>query len=276
MNRPAASGNPPGDMADEGRTFPSSPQPLTFRAADLPRQPIVIHSSGIPSLRRGTLPGNAIGSVAASLARLTTVALFVVAFLLQPTQIPSSSMESTLQVGDLVLMNKQAFADPGHWDWLLPYRAPRVGSLVVFHYPVSPDELLVKRVVAKDGDRIHLRDNVLYRNGAPQPEPYAQYGPAGRSPYRDRFPNLQEADPSAEAAWWIELRGRMTHDELLVPPDRYFVMGDNRNDSQDSRYWGFVRPDQIVGEPLLTYFSVEHEPGQRPRLRRQRIGHVVR
>lgn len=226
--------------------------------------------------RRGTLLVTAFGTVAASMARLTAVALFVITFLVQPTQIPSSSMERTLLVGDLLLVNKQVFAPAGHWRWLLPYRTPHAGSLVVFHYPVDPNELLVKRVVAVPGDRIHLRDNVLYRNGTPQSEPYTQYTSAGRSPYRDRFPNLQEADPSAEAPWWIELRSRIQAGELPVPPDRYFVMGDNRNDSLDSRYWGFVRPEAVVGEPLLTYISISHEPGQRPRLRRERFGHIVR
>ena len=210
------------------------------------------------------------------MARLTTVALFAITFLLQPTQIPSASMEHTLLVGDLLIVNKQVFAPAGHWRWLLPYRTPQDGSLVVFHYPVDPNQLLVKRVVGVAGDTIHLQNNVLYRNGTPQTEPYSQYISAGRAPYRDRFPNLQEADPSAEAPWWIELRSRMNGGELPVPPGLLFVMGDNRNDSLDSRYWGFVRPVAVVGEPLLTYLSISHEPGEPPRLRRERFGHIVR
>ncbi len=210
------------------------------------------------------------------MARLTAVALFVITFLVQPTQIPSSSMEHTLLAGDLLLVNKQVFAPAGHWFWLLPYRTPHDGSLVIFHYPVDPNQLLVKRVVAVAGDRIHLQNNTLYRNGVPQSEPFSQYVPAGRSPYRDRFPNLQEADPSAEAPWWIELRSRMRAGELPVPAGRYFVMGDNRNDSLDSRYWGFVTPEAVVGEPLLTYLSIAHEPGERPSLRRERFGKIIR
>ncbi|GAA3748020.1 signal peptidase I [Terriglobus aquaticus] len=258
------------------KPFAGSPQPLTFRAADLPPHPPAPPPPPVHQRRRGTLLATAFGTVAASLARLTAVALFVITFLVQPTQIPSSSMEQTLLVGDLVLVNKQVFAPAGHWRWLLPYRQPRVGSLVVFHYPVDPDQLVVKRVVAVAGDRIHLRDNTLYRNGEPQAEPYAQYTPAGRSPFRDRFPNLQEADPSAEAPWWIELRSRIRDGELPVPDRSYFVMGDNRNDSLDSRYWGFVHPAAIVGEPLLTYLSIDHQPGQAPHLRRARLGHIVR
>lgn len=265
-----------GRTASPKTAFTTAAQPVTFRAADLPNRSVAPRTPYVPPHRRGTLLGTALGTVAASMARLTVVALFIITFLVQPTQIPSSSMEGTLLVGDLVLVNKQAFAAPGHWGWLLPYRTPHVGSLVVFHYPVDPDQLVVKRVVASAGDRIHLRDNVLYRNGQAQVEPYSQYIPAGRSPFRDRFPNLQEADPSAEAPWWIELRSRIHDSELSVPDGSYFVMGDNRNDSLDSRYWGFVHPAAIVGEPLLTYLSIDHQPGQTPHLRRARLGHIVR
>ena len=277
------SGPPQGEGANRDSpgsdcSFASSPQPLTFRAADRiegPARPPIV--SPVRQIRRrGTLLATAFGTVAASLARLTAVALFVITFLAQPTQIPSSSMEPTLLVGDLLLVNKQVFAPAGPWRWLLPYRTPHAGSLVVFHYPVAPDQLLVKRVVAVGGDRIHLLNNVLYRNGAPQREPWSQYVPAGRSPYRDRFPNLQEADPSAEAPWWIELRSSIRAGELPVPADHFFVMGDNRNDSLDSRYWGFVPVAAIVGEPLVTYVSIAHEPGERPRLRRERFGKVTR
>ncbi len=218
---------------------------------------------------------HALAEVATSLARLTTVALFIVTFLLQPFQIPSGSMERTLLIGDFVLVNKQVFAPAGHWRWLLPYRDPRPQSLVVFHYPVQPDELLVKRIVGIPGDRLHLRDNQLYRNGQPQTEPFAQYRPAGRSSFRDRFPNLQEADPSVEAAWWTELRRRIHAGDLPIPPGRYFAMGDNRNNSQDSRFWGFVPRPNIVGEPLLVYISLDHSPGTRPHLRHDRLLRIL-
>ena len=280
-------GTPPPDLHDPdafGRpgtpvspgTFATPPQPVTFHASHLPPHAVAPPSPSVHQHRRGTLLATAFGTVAASLARLTAVALFAITFLVQPTQIPSSSMEGTLLVGDLVLINKQVFAPAGHWRWLLPYRSPRVGSLVVFHYPVDPDQLVVKRVVAVAGDRIHLRDNILYRNGQPQTESYSQYVPAGRSPFRDRFPNLQEADPSAEASWWIELRNSIRAGDLPVPAGSYFVMGDNRNDSLDSRYWGFIHPAAVVGEPLLTYLSIDHQPGERPHLRRARLGHIVR
>ncbi len=207
------------------------------------------------------------------MARLAMLALFVVTFLIQPFQIPSSSMERTLLVGDFVLVNKQVFAPAGRWRWLLPYREPRHESLAVFHYPVHPEELLVKRLIGLPGDRLHLLSNHVYLNGERREEPFAQYRPAGRSSFRDRFPNLQEADPAVEAAWWTELRARMHAGELTVPDGRYFAMGDNRNNSQDSRFWGFVPRANIVGEPLLVYFSVDRQRGG---IRRERMVRVLR
>ncbi len=216
---------------------------------------------------------DAAGEVAASMARLTMIALFAVTFLLQPFQIPSSSMEKTLLVGDFVLVNKQVFAPAGRWAWLLPYREPRHDELVVFHYPVNPGELLVKRLIALPDDRLHLLNDHVFLNGEQLTEPFAIYGPAGRSSFRDRFPNLQEADPGAEAAWWTELRGRMGAGDLLVPAGRYFAMGDNRNNSQDSRFWGFVPRENIIGEPLLVYLSVDRVKGG---LRRHRMLRILR
>ena len=179
-------------------------------------------------------------------------------------------MEKTLLIGDFVLVNKQAFAPAGRWCWLLPYRDPMRASLVVFHYPVNPEELLVKRVIGTPGDRLHLRDNTVFLNGKPFLEPYAQYREAGRSSFRDHFPNLQEADPTVETTWWLELRSRIQDGDLPIPPARYFTLGDNRNNSQDSRFWGLVPRQNIVGEPMLVYLSVDRS-GASVRLRRDRF-----
>ena len=224
-----------------------------------------------------TLFVDAIAQVFTSLARLTVLALFVITFLLQPSQIPSSSMEPTMLVGDFVLVNKQVFAPAGHWGWLLPYRDPRRDDIVVFHYPVDPTELLVKRVIAVPGDRLHLHRGAVVLNGAPLIEPFTRYDLVEPSPFRDEFPTLERADPAVEAPWWIELRRRMRRGELPVPPQRYFAMGDNRNNSQDSRFWGFVPRTNIVGEPLLVYLSVDKTANPpRGRLRVGRSLHVVR
>lgn len=193
------------------------------------------------------------------MSRVAVVAVFVMTFLLQPYRIPSASMEPTLQIGDFGLVNKQSTAPAGKWSWLMPYRKPALHDIVIFHEPVGEGTLLVKRVVAAPGDRLHLQDGTLYLNGVLQRDSFAQYLPSPRNHFRDDFPNLQNADPDADALWWIEIRHRMHYGELTVPADRFFVMGDNRNNSQDSRYWGFVPQENIVGEPLVIYFSVRQD-----------------
>ncbi len=218
----------------------------------------------------------AIGQVLASLARLTVVSLFVITFLLQPSQIPTGSMEPTMLVGDYVLVNKQVFAPAGRWRWLLPYRQPRRDDIIVFHYPVDPRELLVKRVIAVSGDRLHLHRGAVVLNGVPLQEPFTRYTPSDRNRYRDEFPELEQTDPGVDAAWWMDLRERMRNGELPVPEGGYFAMGDNRNNSQDSRFWGFVPRSAILGEPLLVYLSVDtHGTTPRGRMRPERSLRVL-
>lgn len=225
----------------------------------------------------GALLLDAVAQVLASLARLTVLALFVITFLLQPSQIPTGSMEPTILAGDFVLVNKQVFAPAGAWHWVLPYREPTRDDIVVFHYPVHPAELLVKRVIAVPGDRLHLHRGAVVLNGSPVTEPFTRYDTGEPSLFRDEFPSLERADPAVEAPWWIELRRRMRGGELPVPPGRFFAMGDNRNNSQDSRFWGFVPRGNIVGEPLLVYLSVDRSAETpRGRLRARRSLHVVR
>jgi signal peptidase I len=193
-----------------------------------------------------------------SLLYVLTVALFVMTFTVQPIRIPSASMEPTLLVGDFLLMNKQT-GSGGH---LLPPLTVDRGDVVVFHDPVDdPSIHLVKRVIGIPGDRIHLRDGVVFRNGEPLKEPYAVYRQAATDRFRDDFPDLQTMQPRVNPNWWIALRGLVQDGDVTVPPGSYFVMGDNRNDSEDSRYWGFVPRDAIVGKPLLIYFSWR-QPGE--------------
>jgi signal peptidase I len=226
--------------------------------------------------RFGAAIADAIGQVVGSLARLTVLSLFVITFLIQPSQIPTTSMEPTILAGDFVLVNKQGFAPAGHWRWLLPYRDPKRDDIIVFHYPVEGREILVKRVIAIAGDHFHLHRGQVILNGTPLHEPFTQYSVADRSNYRDEFPTLQRADPAVEAAWWIELRRSMQAGELPVPAGRYFGMGDNRNNSQDSRFWGFIPRDEIVGEPLFIYLSTNVDAPRKERIRWQRILRVIR
>lgn len=192
-----------------------------------------------------------------STIEIIVCALFVVTFVVQPFRIPSASMEPTLRVGDFLLVDKQSFAPSGMWDkLLLPRTTVERGALVVFHYPVDPTLHLVKRVVGLPGDRLRMRGGHLLVNGRLLQEPYAFYSPMRPNGFRDEFPSLLEADPSVDLRWWIELRRSIQDGDVTVPKGEYFVLGDNRNDSEDSRYWGFVPRSAIVGRPLLVYFTL--------------------
>lgn len=189
-----------------------------------------------------------------SLLYVLVVTLFVTTFTVQPIRIPSASMEPTLLVGDFLLMDKQVVGGPARG--LLPRVEVRRGDVVVFHDPVDdPKVHLVKRVIGVPGDRIHLRDGVVYRNGEALKEGYAMYRKTAADEFRDDFPDLQTMDARVNPNWWIRLRGLARDGEVTVPAGSYFVMGDNRNDSEDSRYWGFVPREAIVGWPLVIYFS---------------------
>ncbi len=191
-----------------------------------------------------------------SLLAMIVVALFLLTFVLQPFRIPSESMERTLLVGDFLLVNKQIYAPAGRLGALLPYREPRHGDVVVFRFPLDPNEYVVKRVVGLPGDRIHLRDGVVIRNGEPLREPYAVYEPAYRDTFRDNFPQGTYTDPGVDDRWWSSLTAMVHGGDVTVPAGNYFVMGDNRNHSRDSRYWGFVPRRAILGRPFVIYFSL--------------------
>jgi signal peptidase I len=191
----------------------------------------------------------------ASLLQTVVVALFLLTFVLQPYLIPSESMEHTLLVGDFLLVNKQVYAPAGGLSrWLLPYRTVARGDIVVFHHPNPP--FLVKRVVGIPGDRLRIEDGRVTVNGMPLDEPYAAFEPTASNPFRDEFPGTVYTDPQVDPLWWRQMQS-LTHDgELVVPGDEYFVLGDNRNHSKDSRFWGFVPRQAIVARPLVIYFSL--------------------
>jgi signal peptidase I len=216
-----------------------------------------------------------------SLLNIVTVAVFVITFLVQPFRIPSESMEPTLLVGDFLLVNKQVFSPRGIlWDPLPEVRIKR-GDIIVFHYSVDPSLHLVKRVVGVPGDRLRLHGDRVYVNDVALNEPYAFYRPSAPDDFRDDFPSMRRADPAVNVNWWIEMRRLLADGELTVPQDKYFVLGDNRNDSEDSRYWGFVPRLAIVGKPMLIYFSLRPPDGgapavpQRASSRRQEIADVL-
>lgn len=191
-----------------------------------------------------------------SLLTLLVIAMFVLTFIVQPFRIPSESMERTLLVGDFLLVNKSIYGPRGHFGWLLPYRRVRRGDVVVFHFPLNPPEHVVKRVIGVPGDRIHLVNGVVYLNGQRLIEPYAVDEPSWPDPFRDNFPAGSYTDPSVDTHWWEQMHQGISGGDIIVPASRYFVMGDNRNHSRDSRYWGFVPRSDIVGRPFIIYFSL--------------------
>ncbi len=171
-------------------------------------------------------------------------------------------MASTLLVGDHVVADRASLAPRTGWmDHLLPYRDLRRGEPVVFFKPLlEPDGtnlILVKRVVGIPGDRIHLRDGLLYLNGVAQNEPQTAKPTAdNRDAYRDNFPAVApDGIPGVTATWALDLPTHIEGGDLVVPADSYFVMGDNRTNSLDGRYWGFVRRDNLIGRPLFIYWS---------------------
>ncbi len=196
----------------------------------------------------------------ASLLRIVVVALFLLTFVLQPFLIPSESMEHTLLVGDFLLVNKQVFAPggtPGNLlRRLLPYRDVQRGDIVVFHFPQDTHRYLVKRVLGIPGDRLRILNGRVSVNGNTLNEPYATFEPAAPNPFRDNFPARIYTDPAVDPDWWRELQSLTQNGELVVPQGQYFMLGDNRNHSNDSRSWGLVPREAIVARPLVIYFSL--------------------
>jgi signal peptidase I len=202
---------------------------------------------------RQSLP--AVPDALARLLLLVVVALFLNTFVLQPYVIPSESMERTLLVGDFVLVNKQAYAPAGVLSrGFMPYRDVERGDIVVFHHPRHP--YVVKRVIGLPGDRLHIADGRVTVNGVLLAEPYAAFEPAFSNSFRDDFPATVYSDPNVEPNWWKQMQGLVRDGNLVVPAGEYFVLGDNRNYSDDSRFWGFVSRQQIVARPLVIYFSL--------------------
>jgi signal peptidase I len=190
-----------------------------------------------------------------SAAGTVVIAVFVVTFLVQAFTIPSESMEKTLLIGDYLLVDKFCYGNSGFLNRVLPYRKIGRGDIVVFHYPVNPAQHFVKRVVGLPGDRVRLINKRVHINGVPQEEPFVQYIATDRQPYRDDFPRVDASAFGVTPLWWQEMRKLVEDKQLIVPEDSYFVLGDNRDDSQDSRYWGFVPRENIIGRPLLIYWS---------------------
>ena len=189
--------------------------------------------------------------------------LFGTTFVVQAFKIPSESMEPTLLVGDHLLVNKFIFEGTGAWyEKLLPYRSIRRGDVVVFKFPYEDHVDYVKRVIGLPGDHIRSNGRKMYVNGTLLSEPYAIYNPSLYDPLRD-FPPHDERFIAEQLRpeWAGEIMNHIENGELVVPTNHYFVMGDNRDSSSDSRYWGFVDRSAIIGSPILIYWSVQANAG---------------
>ena len=191
-----------------------------------------------------------------SLFTVVIFTIFVITFIVQAFQIPSGSMENTLLIGDFLLVDKLHFAGDSGPGKLLPYGKIERGDIIVFYYPVDPKQFLVKRVIGLPGDRIRLRNKIVYVNEVAQRESYVTHKTWGSDPYRDNFPAIRPNSSDIDRRWRSQFLNYVSDGEIVVPQDRYFVLGDNRDNSADSRYWGFVPRANIIGRPLVIYLSV--------------------
>jgi signal peptidase I len=197
---------------------------------------------------------------------LVLVGVFCIrTFVAEATVIPTGSMERTILIGDHVFLNKLLYGPR------LPYTSLRVPQLreihrqdiVAFRYPVNPAVMFVKRVIGVGGDVVKIQNKRVYINGQPLAEPYVQYQFSSMLPLRDDFPptpTLLDTLPAAwglDPTWTREMPTFLRNDGLHVPPGYLFVMGDNRDNSLDSRFWGFVPLENVVGEPLFVYWSYD-------------------
>jgi signal peptidase I len=199
----------------------------------------------------------------ASLCSVFAVALFVMGFVFQNFVIPTSSMASTLMVGDHVIVERSNLAPAADWAPFAHYREVRRGDIIVFYKPPAEPNgehiYLVKRVIGVPGDRIHLHNGVVYLNGVAQDEPLAaKPALANYLPYMREFPSVPPSERyGVTAEWAVTMSDYIHNGELVVPPGKYFAMGDNRANSLDSRFWGFVPRENILGRPRMVYWSVE-------------------
>ncbi len=170
------------------------------------------------------------------------LALFVRTWVFQAFKIPTGSMEHNLLIGDHLIVNKMVFAPTltGFERAILPDRAIKRGDVVVFKFPQDPERDFVKRVIGLPGDRLELHRKQVYINGQAIPQPYVEFL---EPPSSDGPPKVDDL--------------REEYGPVTVPTDQYFMMGDNRDNSQDSRYWGFMPLSYVKGEALFIYFSFE-------------------
>ncbi len=230
----------------------------------------------------------------ASICSVLVVGLFILTFLAENFVIPSGSMENTLLIGDHLVVDRITLTPPASWMPFIRYREPRRGDVVVFFKPVYQPGIdatdadgtpkyttLVKRLIGVPGDHIHLRNGIVILNGVAQPAGFAQPTTTDNfNEFLDDFPAVPPAEvPDSTESWAVNISSYIQDGDLVVPPGMYFMMGDNRHNSLDSRYWGFVPRTNILGRPLFNYWSFEAADGQLEQTGFSRklawIGHVL-
>jgi signal peptidase I len=238
---------------------------MTKNRARTPKEPAQKpQESAIEPVKAEETPFEALASICSVLV----VGLFILTFIAQNFVIPSGSMENTLLVGDHLVVDRINLAPPAEWMPLVHYREPRHGDIVVFIKPSPEPELdadgkpqyffLVKRLVGVPGDHIHLHNGIVILNGVAQLQPHAQPTTADNyQEFLDEFPSVPPYPQpgGATETWAVDFPNHVVDGDLVVPPGMYFMMGDNRHDSLDSRFWGFVPRQNIVGRPLFNYWS---------------------
>jgi signal peptidase I len=225
--------------------------------------PPIVDGTDVPVTSPASLQGRAEATLSAdlvsslqSLMGTVVIAIFVITFVVQAFQIPSESMENTLLIGDYLLVNKLCYGGTGAGDHLMPYQKITRGDIIVFHYPVDPQQHFVKRVIGVPGDRLRMVNKRVFINGKALDEPYVHFVEPLNDQFRDSFPRVDIPARRLEGDWWLQMQKLVVDGQLIVPEGHYFVMGDNRDDSLDSRYWGFVPQENIIGRPLVIYWSV--------------------
>ena len=201
----------------------------------------------------------------ASMCSVLVIGLFILTFIGQNMVIPSGSMEKTLLVGDHLLVDRITLAPTTSWMPFVHYREPKRGDIVVFKKPSldidpagqSEYSTLVKRLIGLPGDHLRLRNGIVSVNGVAQNQSYTYLGPEDSySPHLDDFPaDLPTDADGITAEWATDLPNHIEGQDLVVPPGMYFMMGDHRHHSLDSRFWGFVPRANIIGRPLFNYWS---------------------
>lgn len=182
--------------------------------------------------------------------------LFGTTTLVQAFVIPTGSMEDTLLIGDHLLVDKLAYSPPGPISkYLLPYSDVKRGDIIVFRFPVDIRQTFVKRVIGVPGDRLRIENKQVFLNGRKLNETYKYHKIDYIDSYRDNFPSTPNMRLQGKGDEMLEKN--VANGEVVVPPGHYFAMGDNRDSSLDSRYWGFVPRENIVGKPLIIYWSYD-------------------